>query len=102
MYFPSAAALAMPSLWRSNIRSRSNVATPQHGQHQLAGRASGVDALPAHRKHDQGNAPLFHLLDNVQQVAGGPGEPVGLGHHQHVTLAHEFEGRGQLGAVYDG
>ena len=64
LYFPSAAALAMPSLRRSNIRSRSNVAI----------------------------APSMVSISL----------PVALGHHQHVTLAHEFEGRGQLGAVCDG
>ena len=71
----------------------------QHSEHQLPGWAAGVDPLAAHAEHNQSDAALLHLLDDVQQVAGGARQPIRLGHHQHVALADELQRSGQLGAV---
>jgi hypothetical protein len=42
----------------------------QHGNHQLPGRAPGVDRLATHAEHDQADATASEIVHNPQKARG--------------------------------
>lgn len=63
------------------------------------GRGRGVDILS---ERPEARPACADRLDDLQQVAQGPGETVVLRHHDHVTGAKLIEQPPQLGPVADG
>jgi hypothetical protein len=69
----------------------------QDGQHQAPMRSRGV--RPCVGQRFEAGAGLGNRVENIEQVARGPSEPIQPCHHQHVTVAEAPEQLGQLGAV---
>ena len=92
LYLPSALALAMPSRWRSNMISRSQVATPARmvSISLLVGFA-GVETFAAHGQHDQADLPLGQARLNRQQFHGRACQAVRFRHHQEIPGTQEFK-----------
>src|SRR5215469_13637582 len=91
-YLPAAFALAMPSLCRSSMISRSQVATPARivSMSLLVGlRVS--NRLAARAQDHQADATLREVGLDGQQFGCAACQPVRLGDGQHVALAQECE-----------
>ena len=90
LYFPSDAALAMPSRCRSSISERSNSATaPSIVIDELAGRRPRIDLLASHGEDHQADLALREVIHDGEQIAHRSSQAVRLCRHQHVAIADE-------------
>jgi hypothetical protein len=61
----------------------------EHGDHQLAGWRTSVDALTSHREHDQADASTIKVFHDPQKVSGASSKTIGLGDDQRISTPHE-------------
>jgi hypothetical protein len=93
-HFGSLAAFAGPSPDECPLEFGEAAEDRQHQHHMGSG---GI--APSILERAEAGAGLLHRFQDIQQVAGGAGQPVEPGHHQHVTWLEPLDHPGELGSI---